>query len=116
MKVFRRVVLAAAFALCAFAGPGAHAQPNLLGRFNGFGESHALPAVQRNPSLLDITAQRRTRFQATLMVPIGIDPCWFSCDGSVMPNGVINGSGREDEGDVILFTGRTRLMGDGSVR
>ena len=29
-----------------------------MGRFNGFGESHALPAVQRNPSLLDVTAQR----------------------------------------------------------
>ncbi len=116
MKVIRRVVLLAALALCAASSPRAQAQPNILGRFNGFSESHALPAVQRGVSLFEVTAQTRGRFRATLMVPIGIDPCWFSCDGSVMPSGIINGAGQEDDGDFILFTGRTRFMGDGSVR
>jgi hypothetical protein len=104
--------------LCSLAasGPRAQAQPNLLGRFNGYGESHALPAVQRGASQLNVNTQRRGRFTGRLMVTVGIDPCWFDCDGSVMPNGVITGSGREEEGDVILFAGRTRIMGDGSVR
>ncbi len=116
MKVISRAVTVVALCITAFAAPRALAQPNIMGRFNGFGESHALPAVQRGASLFEVTAQTRGRFRATLMVPIGIDPCWFSCDGSVMPSGIINGAGQEDDGDFILFTGRTRLMGDGSVR
>src|SRR5258708_188964 len=119
MKVFRRdvVVLAVFLAALAAAGPRALAQPNIVGRFNGFCQNNLLPAVQRGPSRFEVTAQRSGRFLATLVIPGTINPCVFECDGSVFIGGYISGSGREAvDGDIIFFAGPTRLMGDGSVR
>src|SRR5437763_16639792 len=113
MNRFSTTAMVLTAAVCSIAaGRSASAQPDLRGRFNGFAEGN-LPAVHRGDTTLDITRQRNGRFNLSLRVT---DDNPSDLEGTVDPYGIIRASGISGRGDHILVLGRTRLMGDGSVR
>lgn len=134
MRVLRLVPVLAAFWIAAGAPARAIAiWPSMPGFWAGFGQSNMLPAVQGQADI-EITAQARGLFRAIALLPAVQAPgseggaTRYLCDGSVQPNpvlvnpGPVNGNVvnlfgmSTDGGRILLMHGKTRALGDGSVR
>lgn len=87
-----------------------------IGHWHGYGESE----TDRRfiiPCIDILTPPTNQRYFATLTLDDGaIIPCIFPVDFTRSSAGIITGNGVDEHGHRILIHGRSKLLGDGSVR
>ena len=126
MKVIRRVVLLAALIMCAQAGFSLKARAEITdvrGRWTGLLQLSppsppAGPIPIPYPVTLDISSQDQRRFFGEVFLPavqFPNGPTEIFIEGTISANDILNLTGHSG-GVNFELNGKTRLMGDGSVR
>ncbi|MBC8064162.1 MAG: hypothetical protein H7Y17_04985 [Chlorobia bacterium] len=117
MKIqLKRFALVMAGVLTLISAPLASDTSQIVGRWEGFGQSDTdgrfiIPCIDvQNPG-------HHNRFRAKVELDSGeIQPCIFPVEATLSNPGVINGIGIDSHGHWLLIHGKSRAVGDGSVR
>lgn len=112
----KRVALVMVGALALITAPLASDTSQVVGHWHGYGQSETNQRLII-PCIDILTPGVHNRFRATVKLDSGeIIPCIFPVDATLSEAGVINGSGIDEHGHRLLLHGKSRAMGDGSVR
>ena len=103
MNRFTRAAATAVLALitAALLTPRAAAQPDIRGRFNGFGQSSVIVCTNLPPatrSFFDVFIEEGPRFSGRCGIPDnGVPDNGIPVNGTITGNGVLNMTGRDGE-------------------